>query len=111
MSKGSLRLLKTLMTTLLLVVVLRLGPGNWPLMRMARWGTPKGEMVSKVTFHVKNRYGSSLWEIPRIANSTSSAAAACGPIINLPTIPTFACCRFVRGERREKEWGERERAR
>lgn len=43
--KGSSRLLKTLTTKLLLVVELILGPGNWPLMRMPCWGTPKGEMV------------------------------------------------------------------
>lgn len=48
-----------LTTMLLLVVELMLGAGNWPLMRMPCWGTPRGEMVPYVTFQVKNRYGSS----------------------------------------------------
>lgn len=50
---GSSRKLYTFTTMLSLVVELMFGPGNWPLMRMACWGNPSGEIVPYVTFHVK----------------------------------------------------------
>ncbi|PON37208.1 hypothetical protein PanWU01x14_321860 [Parasponia andersonii] len=57
---------------LLLVVELMLGPGNWPLMRMPCCGTPKGEMVPYVTFHVKKRYGSSAWSCTTADSQTTN---------------------------------------
>jgi len=57
-SNGSSSSLKILITTLLFVVVFKLGPGNWPLMRITCSGVPKGDWVPYVTFHSNSKTGS-----------------------------------------------------
>lgn len=91
MRKGSSRKLKMLTTMLLLVVELMLGAGNWPLMRMPCWGTPRGEMVPYVTFQVKNRYGSSaratVAAATRHRRDTSVSRSIPRSLIGLPLHP------------------------